>query len=52
LARLGADRILFGSDVPGRDFAVQLGRIHGVAMPDEDRDKILRGNAVTLLGLA
>jgi uncharacterized protein len=52
LDRLGADRILFGSDVPGRDFAVQLGRIHGVAMPDEDRDKILRGNAVTLLGLA
>jgi len=46
---LGADRILFGSDIPGRDFAVQLGRIYGADISDEDRDKILRRNAERLL---
>ena len=52
LPRLGADRILFGSDAPGRDFAVQLGRIYGAEMSDADRGKILRGNAKRLLGLS
>ena len=52
LSRLGPDRILFGSDAPGRDFAVQLGRVYGARMSDDDRNKVLRGNAVRLLGLS
>ena len=48
---LGPDRILFGSDIPGRDYAVQLGRIYGAAITETDRDKILHGNAERLLGL-
>ena len=47
---LGADRILFGSDFPGRDPATQLGRIYSVDMSDEDRNKILSGNAMGLFG--
>lgn len=50
LKLLGAKRILFGSDFPGRDPATQLGRIYSVDMPDQDRDLILRGNAVELFG--
>jgi len=51
VAALGADRVLFGSDIPGRDFAVQLGRIYGAGISSEDRQKILRLNAERLLDL-
>jgi len=51
VAALGADRIVYGSDVPGRDFAAQLGRIWGARLRDADRRKILYGNAERLLGL-
>jgi predicted TIM-barrel fold metal-dependent hydrolase len=49
---LGAERILFGSDVPGRDFAVQLGRVYGAKISEADQEKILYGNAERLLGPA
>jgi uncharacterized protein len=48
---LGADRIVFGSDVPGRDFAVQLGRVLGAAISEEEREKVLRLNAERILKL-
>jgi len=51
LKHLGADRILFGSDIPGRDFAVQLGRVMGACMDERQREKILAGNARRLLKL-
>ncbi len=47
---LGADRILFGSDYNGRDPATQLGRIYSVEMSEQERYKILGGNAIRLLG--
>ncbi len=47
LNMLGADRILFGSDYPGREIAVQLGRIYSVDMNDRQREKILYENAVS-----
>ena len=46
LEHLGEDRILFGSDYPGRDLATQLGRIRSVEMSDEVREKVLWRNAV------
>jgi len=48
---IGADRIVYGSDVPGRDFSAQLGRVWGARLSDADRRKILYGNAERFLGL-
>jgi hypothetical protein len=48
---IGADRIVYGSDVPGRDFSAQLGRVYGARVSDSDRRKILYRNAERLLGL-
>ena len=48
---LGAERVLFGSDAPGRDFACQLGRVLAAAAADDDRAAVLGGNAKRLLGL-
>jgi len=42
---MGADRILFASDAPGRGFAVQLGKILGADISDEAKEMILCGNA-------
>jgi len=50
--RLGARRILYGSDVPGRDFSAQLGRVYGARLSDEDRRLILGDNARRILGLS
>ncbi|MCK5802947.1 MAG: amidohydrolase [Lentisphaeria bacterium] len=52
LEHLGAERILFGSDIPGRDFAVQLGRVMGARMTDSQREMILSRNARRLLKLS
>jgi uncharacterized protein len=50
--RLGAERILYGSDVPGRDFSAQLGRIYAARISEADRRLILEGNARRILGLS
>jgi uncharacterized protein len=49
VAQLGADRVLFGSDWPVRDFGVQLGRILGARLSAKERRLILHGNAQRLL---
>ena len=48
---MGADRVIYGSDYPGRDFAPQLGRVAGAGLSDEDKEKILWRNAALLLKL-
>jgi len=47
LNELGADRILFGSDITGRDLAVQLARIDSIDTSKENREKMLYKNAIT-----
>lgn len=49
LKELGPDRVLFGSDYPGRDMAAQMSRIYSVEMKPEDRRKLLGINAVNFL---
>ena len=49
--QLGAERILFGSDIPGRDFSVQLGRIYGARITEKQKRIILSTNARKLLGI-
>lgn len=48
---LGAERVLYGSDVPIRDFGVALARITGSKLDAATQRKILRDNARGLLRL-
>ncbi len=48
---LGAERLVYGSDYPGRDYAPQIGRVLGAKLGDADMEKILWRNAAALLGL-
>lgn len=48
---IGADRILYGSDMPLFDARYQLGRIATAAISVTDKKKILGLNAMRLLGL-
>ena len=46
MKEMGSERILFGSDAPGRGFAVQLGKVKGADIPEEYKENILWKNAV------
>ena len=46
---LGAERVLFGSDVGGRSFASQLAKVHGAQLSEGDRRLILADNLQRLL---
>ncbi|HVJ84628.1 MAG TPA: amidohydrolase family protein, partial [Caulifigura sp.] len=50
LRELGAERILYGSDVGGRSYSSQLAMVFGVEMSNEARRLILAGNLKRLLG--
>jgi hypothetical protein len=41
---LGPERIFFGSDVPGRSFAVQLSKVLSAGLPEEEQRMILGDN--------
>lgn len=47
---LGAERVVFGSDVGGRSFASQLAKVTGADLGDEARRLILAGNLKRRLG--
>ena len=47
---LGADRIVYGSDVHGRSFASQLAKVRGADIPEAAKRLILRENLRGLLG--
>ncbi len=47
---LGAERVIYGSDVPGRSFASQLAKVLGADVPDAAKRLILAGNLKRLLG--
>jgi predicted TIM-barrel fold metal-dependent hydrolase len=49
--RIGAERIFFGSDWPIRDFGVQIGRIDGSDISDDEKNLILFENASRMLHL-
>lgn len=50
IKELGPDRVLYGSDYPGRDFAAQLARIDSVELTPEAKNKLLCENAAKLFG--
>ena len=51
LEHLGADHIVYGSDLPIRESSVTLARILAAKLTPTEREKILRGNARRLLKL-
>ncbi len=50
VSELGADRVIYGSDWPIRDYATQTARVQGAHISDRDKARILSGNAARLLG--
>ena len=49
--QLGADRVVYGSDYPNRDYGAQVGRVLGARITDEDKELVLYGNAARILHL-
>ncbi len=47
--KLGAERLVYGSDAHGRGYESQLGRIYGADITEQARDLILWRNAARLL---
>jgi predicted TIM-barrel fold metal-dependent hydrolase len=46
---LGAERVIYGSDVGGRSFASQIAKVLGAEIPDSAKELILGGNLRRLL---
>ena len=51
VTEIGAEKILFGSDMPLLDPHTQLAKVRGAEISDDAKAKILGGNLVRLLGL-
>lgn len=49
---LGAERIIYGSDVSGRSFASQLGKVTGAEIPDSAKRAIFKKNLEKLIARA
>lgn len=47
---VGAQRIAYGSDFPGRDYATQRGKIEAVDLTDDDKQDIYWRNAKRIIG--
>lgn len=50
--QLGDERILFGSDAPGRSFGVQLGKVMGADIAEHQKQLILSENAIRFYDLS
>jgi uncharacterized protein len=47
---LGPERVIYGSDAPGRSFASQLAKVYGARITEVDRQLIFAANLKRLLG--
>ena len=48
---LGGDRLVWGSDAPGRSFASQMSKVTGADLTEDEKAAILGGNMERILGL-
>jgi len=48
---LGADRVVYGSDAPGRSIASQMSKVTGADLTEDEKAAILGGNMERILGL-
>ncbi len=51
VSKLGADRILFGTDYPGYAPVTFIESVQNAKIPDSDKEKVLFDNAARLLGI-
>ena len=51
IRKAGIDRVMFGSDYPWSDPALDSARIAGLALTDDEKRAVLRGNAERVFGL-
>ncbi len=51
IRELGAERILYGSDAPGCDYALTIGKIQAARISPQAKEAILWRNAARILGL-
>jgi len=51
LEKHGADKILFGTDLPWHEAWMELRMLEHLGLSEEDREKVLSGNATKLLGI-
>ncbi len=49
VARLGAERVVFGTDTPIRSYGMSLGKVLGASISEREKKLILGGNAKRLL---
>lgn len=47
---VGAERVVYGSDIAGRSFASQLAKVHGADIPERDKELIFAGNLERIFG--
>jgi uncharacterized protein len=47
---LGANRVVYGSDCPGRSFASQLAKVHGAMIAEREKELVFSGNLRRVLG--
>jgi hypothetical protein len=47
---VGPERVMYGSDAPGRSYASQLAKVQGAEISDRDKRLILGGNIERVLG--
>jgi hypothetical protein len=48
---LGPERVVFGTDLPGADYYVNVGRVLELAVEDDVKQMVLAGNIERILGL-
>jgi len=48
---LGAERILFGTDIPFSTYRIEISKIESLKISEEDKKKILGENAARILGI-
>jgi predicted TIM-barrel fold metal-dependent hydrolase len=46
---VGAERVLFGSDLPGRSLTSQLAKVLGAHLTSAQKEQILYGNMARIL---